>query len=106
MATHERPEELLERCGLSVVEERTLPGRQGRYNPVPSGLESTLRELLTGQYPEGLSPGTRGSPAGWTSLRTPSSPAATSSPASSTRSSSAAFRRSPESSSTAAAPTR
>lgn len=54
MATHELPEELLKRCGLSGVEERMLPGRQGRYNPVPSGLESTLRELLTGQYPEGL----------------------------------------------------
>lgn len=46
--------EILERCGLPVVERCVLPARAASFRPVPSGLHPAVRSRLRDEYVGGL----------------------------------------------------
>jgi len=45
---------ILRSCGLMVTESQTLPGRSGRFSPIPPQLHPRLYEFLRSAYPNGL----------------------------------------------------
>ena len=49
-----RVQNCAEKAGFEIVETAQVPGHEPRYLPVPSRLDSSIRDFLISQYSEGL----------------------------------------------------
>ncbi len=45
---------LAEESGFSIAERSSIPHREASYEPIPSGLDSRLKNLVQARYPKGL----------------------------------------------------